>query len=57
MTGKRQAPPGVEFSDLTADFTEAQWAEMERLVKQLYAERGIEAPPFERPRRWGAGDE
>lgn len=25
---------------------------MERLVKQLYAQRGIDAPPFERPNAW-----
>ena len=52
ITGKRPAPPDVDFEELTAGFTEAQWAEMERLVTQLYAERGVEAPPFERPEEW-----
>ena len=41
MTGRRQAPPEVEFEDLTADFTEQQWSEYKRLVKQLCAERGL----------------
>ena len=49
MTGRRPSPPEVELWRLTAGFTEAQWATMKRLVKQLYAQRGIEAPPFERP--------
>ena len=41
MTGRRQAPPEVEFEHLTADFTEQQWTEYKRLVKQLCAERGL----------------
>ena len=57
LTGTRPRPlDEVELWQLTAHFTEAQWAEMERLVKQLYAERGIEPPPFERPRRWSADE-
>ena len=41
MTGRRQAPPEVELEHLTADFTEHQWTEYKRLVKQLCAERGL----------------
>ena len=41
MTGRRQAPPEVEFEHLTADFTEQRWTEYKRLVKQLCAERGL----------------
>ena len=41
MTGRRQAPPEIEFEHLTADFTEQQWTEYKRLVKQLCAERGL----------------
>ncbi len=41
MTGRRQAPPEVEFEHLTADFTEQQWTKYKRLVKQLCAERGL----------------
>ena len=41
MTGRRQAPPEVGFEHLTADFTEQQWTEYKRLVKQLCAERGL----------------
>ena len=58
MTGRRPRPRDVdELWRLTAEFTEAQWATMEHLCKQLYAERGIEPPAFERPRRWTAADE
>ena len=57
LTGKRPRPRDDEdLWQQTADFTEAQWAAMEQLVKQLYAERGIEPPPFERPRRWSADE-
>ena len=56
LTGRRPSPPEVELWQLTADFTEAQWGEYKRLVKQLYAERGIEAPPFERPSTWANDD-
>ena len=41
MTGRRQAPPEVEFEHLTADFTEQQWTQYKRLVKQLCDERGL----------------
>ena len=58
MTGKRPRPRDVDdLWQLTAEFTEAQWVTMEHLCKQLYAERGIEPPPFERPRRWTAANE
>lgn len=56
LTGQRPSPPEVELWQLTAGFTEAQWAAMEQLVKQLYAERRIEPPPFERPRRWSTDE-
>ena len=52
MTGKREAPPDVEFGDLTADFTEAQWTEFKRLVKQLCAERDLEAEVDEQVDSW-----
>lgn len=56
LTGKRPRPRDDEdLWQQTADFTEAQWAAMEQLVKQLYAQRGIDAPPFERPSA-GAAD-
>ena len=54
ITGRRPRPHDVW--QLTAGFTEAQWATMERLVKQLYAQRGVEAPPFERPGAWTFGE-
>ena len=57
LTGKRPRPRDEDdLWQLTAGFTEAQWMEMEHLVKRLYAERGLEAPPFERPRRWTADE-
>ena len=58
MIGRRQDPPRVSFEELTEDFTEAQWVELERLVDQLLDEKGvhelaaaaeIEVLPFERP--------
>ena len=52
MTGKRQAPPDVEFNDLTAVFTEAQWTEYKRLVKQLCDERGLDEAVDEAVDSW-----
>ena len=50
MTGKRPSLTDAALRQLTAGFTEAQWTEMERLVMQIYAERGIDDPlPFVRP--------
>lgn len=58
MIGRQQDPPRVTFETLTANFTDDQWAEFERLVNQLMAEKGvhelaaaarIEVRPFERP--------
>ena len=52
MTGKPQAPADVEFRDLTADFTEAQWTEYKRLIKQPCAERGLEEAVDEQVDSW-----
>lgn len=58
MIGRHQDPPRVTFETLTANFTDDQWAEFQRLVNQLMAEKGvhelpaaaqIEVQPFERP--------
>lgn len=58
MIGRHQDPPRVTFETVTANFTDDQWAEFERLVNQLMAEKGvlelaaaaqIEVQPFERP--------
>ena len=58
MIGRHQNPPRVTFEALTANFTDDQWAEFERLVNQLMAEKGghelaaaaqIEVEPFQRP--------
>ena len=52
MTGKRQAGLEVDFAYLTAEFTEAQWTDYKRLVKQLCAERGLDEDVDEQVDSW-----